>query len=82
MTATRYADQPTGNPVGQRPATDTLVGTGTMIRLVFRRNRIRLVVWWAVIVGLYAYVLVYYRDIFTTQSALDDFATISNVPSI
>jgi ABC-2 type transport system permease protein len=69
-------------PVGGRPAADTLAGTGTMARFVVRRNRIRLLVWWLVIVGLFAYVEVYYTDIFTTQKALDDFATISNVPSI
>ena len=39
-----------------RPAADTLAGTGTMIRLVVRRNRVRLVVWWVVLVGLFAYV--------------------------
>ena len=82
MTTATHYPQTTDLPVGRRPAKETLAGTGTMIRLVLRRNRIRLLVWWAVIVGLYAYVLVYYRDIFTTQSALDDFAAISNVPSI
>ena len=53
-----------------------------MVRLVVRRNRVRLVVWWLVLVGLFAYVEVYYKDIFTTQAALDDFAAVSNVPSI
>ena len=53
-----------------------------MIRLVVRRNRIRLAVWWVVLVGLFAYVAAYYKDIFATQAALDDFAAISNVPSI
>ena len=67
---------------GTRAATDTLVGTGAMVRLVLRRNRIRLLVWFLVIVGLFAYVEAYYHDIFRTQAALDDFAAISNVPSI
>jgi len=53
-----------------------------MVRLVLRRNRIRLVVWWVVLVGLFAYVTAYYKDILATQSALDDFAAVSNVPSI
>jgi ABC-2 type transport system permease protein len=66
----------------RKSATDTLAGTGTMIRLVLRRNRIRLLVWWAVLVGLFAYVTAYYTDIFATQAALDDFAAVSNVPSI
>lgn len=66
----------------RRAAVDTLVGLGTMLRLVLRRNRIRLAVWWIVIVGLFGYVMAYYQDIFTTQQALDDFAVVSNVPSI
>jgi ABC-2 type transport system permease protein len=53
-----------------------------MVRLVLRRNRVRLAVWWVVLVGLFAYVLAYYKDIFATQAALDDFAAVSNVPSI
>jgi ABC-2 type transport system permease protein len=53
-----------------------------MLRLVVRRNRVRLAVWWVVLVGLFAYVEVYYRDILDTQAALDDFAAVSNVPSI
>lgn len=69
-------------PAPRHRAADPLAGTGTMLRLVLRRNRVRLAVWWLVIVGLFAYVEVYYRDIFTTQKALDDFATVSNVPSI
>jgi ABC-2 type transport system permease protein len=68
--------------VGRRPAADTLAGSGTMIRLVVRRNRVRLVVWWVVLVGLFVYVEAYYASIFTTQAALDDFAAVSNVPSI
>lgn len=64
------------------PATDTLRGVSTMVRLVLRRNRVRLLVWWLVIVALFGYVLAYYKDIFTTQQALDDFAALSDVPSI
>jgi ABC-2 type transport system permease protein len=61
---------------------DTLAGVGTMLRLVVRRNRVRLAVWWVVIVGLFAYVGAYYKTLFTTQAALDDFAALSNTPSI
>lgn len=69
-------------PAVRQPATDTLAGLGAMIRLVVRRNRVRLVVWWLVIVGLFYYVLAYYKSIFTTQETLDDFATISDTPGI
>ncbi len=81
MTAGTQELRQVGLQVG-RPAADTLAGTGAMIRLVLRRNRIRLLVWWLVIVGLFAYVEAYYHDIFRTQAALDDFAAVSNVPAI
>ena len=64
------------------PVTDTLAGVGTMLRLVVRRNRVRLAVWWMVLVGLFAYVGAYYKTLFTTQAALDDFGALSNTPSI
>jgi ABC-2 type transport system permease protein len=53
-----------------------------MIRLVLRRNRVRLVVWWLVIAGLFAYVGSYYKTLFPTQASLDQFATLSNTPAI
>ena len=64
------------------PATGTLTGVGTMLRLVVRRNRVRLAVWWIVLVGLLAYVGAYYKTLFTTQAALNDFAAVSNTPAI
>ena len=80
MTATTTVAS-TGVP-SQRPAADTFVGAATMVRLVLRRNRVRLVVWWVVLVGLFAYVGAYYKSLFTTQASLDDFAAISNTPGI
>jgi len=80
MTATATALQ--AEPVLRRPASDTLTGTGTMLRLVLRRNRVRLAVWWLVLVGLFGYVGAYYKDIFNTQAALDAFAALSNTPGI
>jgi ABC-2 type transport system permease protein len=59
-----------------------MTGLGAMVRFVVRRNRVRLAAWWLTIVGLFAYVTVYYRDILDNQAALDDFASVSNVPSI
>jgi ABC-2 type transport system permease protein len=82
MTATTHRPAPGVASMHRRPAADRLAGTATMVRLVLRRNRIRLVVWWVVLVGLFAYVTAYYKDILATQSALDDFAAVSNVPSI
>src|SRR6478752_6615494 len=82
MTATTHRSIPGSASSARGPASDTLTGTGTMVRLVLRRNRVRLAVWWVVLVGLFAYVLAYYKDIFATQAALDDFAAVSNVPSI
>jgi ABC-2 type transport system permease protein len=65
-----------------RAPADGLAGLGAMTRLVTRRNRVRLVVWFVVIVGLFAYVGDYYKSLFTTQKALDDFAALSNTPGI
>ncbi len=64
------------------PPLDGLAGLGTMVRFVVRRNRVRLSVWIVVIVGLFAYVGDYYKGLFTTQQALDDFAKLSNTPGI
>ena len=82
MSVSTRPGRATAIPVAQHPADDSLAGLGTMVRLVVRRNRVRVLVWFAVIVGLFAYVEAYYASIFTTQAALDDFAKVSNVPSI
>jgi ABC-2 type transport system permease protein len=68
--------------VVRRPSDDSFTGTRTMVRLVLRRNRVRLAVWFVVLVGLFAYVAAYYADILATQAALDDFAALSNTPGI
>jgi ABC-2 type transport system permease protein len=59
-----------------------MTGLPTMVRVVLRRNRVRLTVWGVMLVALFAYVVEYYKGIFTNQRALDDFAAVSNVPSI
>ncbi len=66
----------------RRPASDTLAGIGAVLRLVLRRNRVRLAVWLVVAVGLFAYVGAYYTETFTTQESLDDFVTLSDTPAI
>jgi ABC-2 type transport system permease protein len=53
-----------------------------MVRLVLRRNRVRLVTWLVVLVGMYQYIVSYYKTVFATQQSLDDFATLSNTPGI
>ena len=68
--------------VVRRPSDESFTGTRTMLRLVLRRNRVRLAVWFVVLVGLFAYVAAYYADILATQAALDDFAALSNTPGI
>jgi ABC-2 type transport system permease protein len=87
MTTTAQAPVPHAAPAPapariQRPPADGLAGLGTMARFVLRRNRVRLTVWFVVIVGLFAYVGEYYKGLFTTQQALDDFAKLSNTPAI
>lgn len=81
MTATLPAatvDTPM-DTVGQARA---FAGLPTMVRLIVRRNRVRLVVWTVVLVGMFAYIASYYQTLFPTQQALDDFAMVSNTPSI
>lgn len=80
MTAATLAAVPVAG--AQRRAADPLAGTGAMLRLVLRRNRVRLAVWWVVVVGLFAYVGTYYTSLLDTQAALDDFAALSDTPSI
>ncbi|MGE5829526.1 MAG: hypothetical protein ACM30G_14370, partial [Micromonosporaceae bacterium] len=87
MTATAQAPVPPAAPAPapagiHHPPANGLAGLGTMVRLVVRRNRVRLPVWFVVIVGLFAYVGDYYRGLFTTQQALDDFAKLSDTPGI
>ncbi|WNM27442.1 ABC transporter permease [Demequina capsici] len=72
----------TAAATAHRPPADGLAGLRTSIAFMVRRNRVRLLVWFVVIVGLFAYVGDYYRSIFTTQQALDDFAKISDNPGI
>ena len=55
-TTTRQPAAPTV-PTPWRPAAETMTGVATMVGLVVRRNRVRLAVWWLVIVGLFGYVL-------------------------
>lgn len=69
-------------PAATRPASDTLAGTGTMVRLIVRRNRVRLAVWFVALVGMYAYVASYYQEMFPTQQSLDEFAALSDTPGI
>ncbi len=80
MTATLAAPVAAARAV--RPGSDGLAGLGTMVRLVLRRNRVRLAIWFVVLVGMYQYVASYYATMFPTQKALDDFATLSDTPGI
>jgi len=65
-----------------RSASDSLAGTGAMVRLIVRRNRVRLAVWFVVLVGMLSYVASYYKELFPTQQSLDDFAAVSDTPGI
>jgi ABC-2 type transport system permease protein len=80
VTATVSA--PVVAPAATRPASDSLAGIGAMVRLVVRRNRVRLAVWFVVLVGMVGYVASYYQELFPTQESLDDFAALSDTPGI
>ncbi len=79
MTTTLARRAPTRST---RRGADDLAGLAPMVRLVVRRNRVRLVVWLVVLVALVAYVASYYRELFSTQQALDEFAAVSDTPGI
>ena len=53
-TEARPRTAPTG-PRSPRGITAELTGTGTLLRFVLRRDRVRLAVWTASVVLLYAY---------------------------
>lgn len=80
MTATVRAEVAAPSATGA--ASDSLAGVAAMVRLVVRRNRVRLAVWVVVLVGMIAYVASYYKELFPTQQALDDFAALSDTPGI
>lgn len=80
MTATVRVPEVTST--APRPSSATLAGVGPMARFVVRRNRVRLAVWFVVLVGMFAYVASYYTEMFPTQQSLDDFAALSNTPGI
>lgn len=60
----------------------TLVGLGRYMRFTIRLNRIRYLVWAAVIMFLLAYVGVFYSAEFDTQAKLDEFAAIGSAPGM
>jgi ABC-2 type transport system permease protein len=66
----------------RRSPADGYSGLAVMVRLVLRRNRVRLVVWLVALAGMYQYIVSYYRSVFPNQQSLDDFATLSNTPGI
>ncbi|WOQ16153.1 hypothetical protein [Raineyella sp. W15-4] len=65
---------------GARPrsAGFRLTGTGLMLRFLLRRTWARLLVWPAVVVGMTAVVVAYYKSEFDTPEALAERAVLSN----
>ena len=61
----------------------TLVGTGTLVRLVVRRDRVRLALWVVALVVLMAYSAVQVHDLYRTPEALAGYAsTVSDNPAL
>ncbi len=81
MTATLPATAVDAPPGTRRPS-DALAGLSTMVRLIVRRNRVRLSVWVVVLVGMFSFIASYYHTLFPTQQSLDEFAAVSNTPGI
>lgn len=82
MTTTATARHAASAARAVRPPSGGLVGLRPMSRLVVRRNRVRLGAWWLLLVGMFAYVCAYYRDLLDTPAALDAFARISDTPGV
>ncbi len=85
MTATArgcVAPAPAPAPGATHRQSEALAGIETMARLVVRRNRVRLLVWFVVLVGMFSYIASYYKTLFPTQQSLNDFAAVSNTPAI
>jgi len=60
-----------------------LAGTGRLIRLVVRRDRVRLTIWVVVLVVLMAYSAVQVRDLYRTPESLAGYAsTVSDNPAL
>ncbi len=79
---TDVAVRATSTPATGGIPADAWAGFGTMVRLVVRRNRVRLVVWIAVLVGMFAFIASYFVELLPTQKSLDDYAVVSNTPGI
>jgi len=69
-------------PLATKVPSDAMAGLGTMVRLIVRRSRVRLAVWFVVLVGMFAYIASYFQTLFPNQQSLDDFAAVSNTPGI
>ena len=69
-------------PASTHTSADAFAGFATMVRLVLRRNRIRLAVWFVVLVGMFTFIAAYFKDFLPTQASLDDYAALSNTPGI
>lgn len=61
---------------------NTFAGLGSYLAFTLKHNLVRYLVWIAVIVGLFAYVAVYYKSLFTTQAELNQFIAISSAPGM
>ena len=66
--------------VGRQRA--SLANLGVFTRFTLRRNWVRFLVWFLVIVGMLAFIVDYYQTLFVTQTALDDFVNTVNQPSL
>ena len=59
-----------------------LTGIGTMIRLILRRNWLRMIIWATVLVIMIPIVYASQRQTFPTQAARDAYARVADTPSV
>ena len=60
----------------------TMGGFTTVLRLAWRRNRLRFLAWLFVLVGTYAYIASSYTQTFTSEEALKEYAALSATPGM
>lgn len=64
------------------PATGTYAGSAGIVRFLLRRNRLRLMIWTVVLVGMVALVYQSQQAAFPTQADRDAYARIANTPAV
>lgn len=61
---------------------DSLAGVGVYMSFAFRRNWARFLTWFLIVVGLLAFIVYYYQQLFVDEKELETFVATVNSPSL